>query len=124
MTDRLFVYGTLRDRSGHPMHEVLAKAATLQGPGQICGRLYRVDWYPGLVLGDEASGERVHGDLYAVHDRPALRVLDEYEGGEYERREVSVTLPDGVTVIAFAYVYTGNVDSLDPVPGGDWLAQG
>jgi gamma-glutamylcyclotransferase (GGCT)/AIG2-like uncharacterized protein YtfP len=32
--------------------------------GTIRGRMYRIDWYPGLVLDD--SGDEIQGEVYAV----------------------------------------------------------
>ncbi len=124
MPDLLFVYGTLRGGSGHPMQAVLAAAGDRVGAASLAGKLYRVDWYPGLVLDDgEAPTQRVHGDVWTVNDRAALRELDSYEGSEYERRAVSVTMADGGVMRAFAYLYIGDTTPLDVVPSGDWLNQ-
>jgi len=119
--DQLFVYGTLRAGSGHPMHEVLAKAADRVCAATVTGRLVRVDWYPGLVL--DSSAGRVHGDLWRLRDFAVLRALDEYEGDEYERRVVEVRRADGSTSAAFAYVFTAPADDLEVVASGDWLRQ-
>lgn len=118
--EHLFVYGTLRSGSGHPMHEVLAAAADKVGPATVAGRLYRIDWFPGLVL-EEGIG-RVHGDLWRVREPTVFRTLDDYEGEEYERRTVEVAAADE-RIAAFAYVFTAAVDDLALIASGDWLEQ-
>lgn len=118
--EHLFVYGTLRSGSGHPMHEVLAAAAEKVGAATVAGRLYRIDWFPGLVL-DEGSG-RVHGDLWRVREPTVFVTLDDYEGEEYERRTVEVAAA-GERFAAFAYVFTAAVDDLVLIASGDWLEQ-
>lgn len=120
--EHLFVYGTLRSGSGHPMHEVLAAAAEKVGAATVAGRLYRIDWYPGLVT-DADAGE-VHGDLWRLRDRAVLHTLDDYEGDEYERRTVEVVATAGERIAAFAYVFTAAVEDLVLIASGDWLAQG
>lgn len=118
--EHLFVYGTLRSGSGHPMHEVLAAAAEKVGAASVAGRLYRIDWYPGLVT--DAGAARVHGDLWRLRDRGVLHTLDDYEGEEYERRTVEVAAA-GERVTAFAYVFTAAVEDLVLIASGDWLEQ-
>ena len=93
--------------------------------GTIRGRMYRFDWYPGLVL-DESGGEII-GEVYAVG--PALlAALDlfeglsagEIEGSEYRRVRVTVTggEPD---LEAWVWEWLGPVDEAQRIAGGDWL---
>lgn len=125
MANLLFVYGTLRGDSGHPMHAVLAAGARKIGSGSVKGSLFRIDWYPGLVLAEhDDSDERVRGDLWEVVDLPTLRVLDDYEGDDYERRDVAVDIDGGAVTPASAYVYIKATTDLQRVASGDWLAQG
>lgn len=124
----LFVYGTLRRNADHAMSHWLAAHAEWEGLAHCApARLYRVDWYPALLPGTQAS-ERVLGDLYRLHDALALwPVLDEFEGvtgeigDEYERRPVEVARSDGERVVAWAYWYRRPVDSLARIGSGDWL---
>jgi gamma-glutamylcyclotransferase (GGCT)/AIG2-like uncharacterized protein YtfP len=91
---RLFVYGTLRAGSAHPMASFLAARARLLGGASCAGRLLDLGEYPGLVDDDDPR-QRVAGELWEL-DAPAaptLAALDEYEGcaeGLFERvrREV------------------------------------
>lgn len=121
MAKRLFVYGTLRGEARHPMHAVLAGAGHCLGRAEVAGRLYRVDWYPGLVIDDASDGDRVTGDVWVLDDDRALRELDTYEGSEFARRPVTATLADGSAVHAEAFIYHGEHDSGSRIPSGDWL---
>lgn len=120
----LFVYGTLRQDAGHPMHEVLRAAAHRIGPGRARGVLYRVDWYPAVVL-DDAAGW-VTGELYQIHDPAGLAVLDDYEGAgpppsEYRRVTTRVWLEHGEVHEAWIYEYAWSVDGLVRIESGDFL---
>lgn len=128
MTDALFVYGSLRAGAKHPMYEVLKEHGTLEGPARVRGRLYVVDWYPGLVL-DDAAGWVV-GELWGSLDDAAWPVLDFYEGcsaedpapHEYVRRTATVDA-GGVERRAWIYDYARDVSALSVVASGDWLAR-
>lgn len=84
MSERLFVYGTLRRDSGHPMARVLAARAQHVGPGRVAGRLYDLGPYPGAVPSD-VPGEWVFGDVYALTDPALWSELDAYEAAESPR---------------------------------------
>ncbi|MCR9166297.1 MAG: gamma-glutamylcyclotransferase [Nannocystaceae bacterium] len=126
MNDALFVYGSLREGARHPMYEVLREHGTLAGPARVRGRLYVVDWYPGLVL-DDAAGWVV-GELWTSIASAAWPVLDFYEGcsaedpapHEYVRRSAQVDVA-GVWKQAWVYDYARNVGALTMVDSGDWL---
>lgn len=124
MTDHrehVFVYGTLR--SGGSNHFRMA-GSDLVTPGTVSGKMYRISWYPGLVLGPEG---RVVGETYAVGEEQ-LRALDEFEGvsaeeegSEYRRVKATVTAPDGSTAEAWVWEWIGLVDETRVVGEGDWL---
>lgn len=79
INDLLFVYGTLRRRSRHPLARLLAENAEWLGFAYFCGLLFDIGSYPGAVLsGDPAH--RVRGEVYQLKD-PAtiLPLLDRYE---------------------------------------------
>ncbi len=126
MTDTLFVYGSLRADAAHPMHEVLREHGTPGGPARVRGRLYVIDWYPGLVVDDDAGW--VVGELWTDLDPAVWPVLDFYEGcsaedpqpHEYVRREVAVE-SGGTAMPAWVYGYARDVRALRVVEGGDWL---
>jgi gamma-glutamylaminecyclotransferase len=120
----VFVYGTLR-RGGS--HHWRMDGAEFVRAGTIRGRMYRFDWYPGLIA-DENGGEII-GEIYQVG--PAqLAALDlfeglsagEIEGSEYRRVRVEVGGGDPVT--AWIWEWLGPVDEPKRIAGGDWLACG
>ena len=130
MNPHLFVYGSLMSSAAHPMGERLRREARLVGEATIRGRLYRISWYPGVVIGPE-PGERVYGEVYALEDPDrALAWLDAYEGilperhdkNEYERAEQPVRLASGKEITAWVYLYRGDVAGLSALPGGRWVA--
>jgi gamma-glutamylcyclotransferase (GGCT)/AIG2-like uncharacterized protein YtfP len=108
---RLFAYGTLRRKSGHPMSRVLAHNARLLGPGAIRGRKCFLGPYPAIMADDEAGW--VSGNVFEIlAGRHVWRVLDIYEGCHeanpcYERRCTAVWLTlggRGVWIEAWSYL--------------------
>ncbi len=122
---RVFVYGTLR--RGGSNHFRMAGAAFVSY-GTIGGRMYRIDWYPGLVL--DPAGDEIHGEIYEVGPE-LLSVLDvfegvsagEVEGSEYRRVETTVMKQDSQTLSAWVWEWRGPVDESQRVSGGDWLKE-
>jgi gamma-glutamylcyclotransferase (GGCT)/AIG2-like uncharacterized protein YtfP len=118
MPDHLFVYGTLRAESSHPMAHRLRVAARNIGRGSTPGRLYDFGSWPGAFFAPEQK-YRVIGNVFVL--RPASRFLidlDKYEGvtpaqgeerewpeaeGLFHRIAVKVTLDKGGSVEAWAY---------------------
>lgn len=124
MTSHLFVYGTLM--SGGENHHLLAGRAELVGPGRTRGRLFVVDYYPGLVDSDDPAGTVV-GEVWRVVEPGVLRELDEFEGCTEEpplffRLSRTVTLDGGGTLSAWVYVYARSTAGMRPIPSGDWHA--
>jgi gamma-glutamylaminecyclotransferase len=98
---RLFVYGTLkRGRENHHWlsgQRFVAEART--APGY---RMFDLGGYPGLVR--DAGGLSIEGEIWEV-DEPGLArldVLEDIEGGEYER--VLIDLDDGSRVEGYLYL--------------------
>jgi gamma-glutamylcyclotransferase (GGCT)/AIG2-like uncharacterized protein YtfP len=108
MSTHLFVYGTLRRLSQHPMARRLAQAARHVGAARIAGRLYNLGRFPGLKA-PRSPDDRVHGDVYDLGENSAetLRALDAYENAEsppptpYERELATVLLDDGRALTAW-----------------------
>lgn len=96
------------------------------GEGRICGRMYKIDWYPALLCGGENF---VKGELYRVSD-DMLLALDVFEGitpdatepREYRRVKVEVKLNSEVSEDAWVWEWVGDVHSAKPLDGEDWLA--
>lgn len=101
----LFVYGTLKRRAPRRQHRLLRGARYLAS-ASISGVLYDLGEYPGLVRTSH-NRQRVAGELYELPDEDAvamLRALDRYEGNEYVRQRVFVTLANGKRRAAWAYL--------------------
>ncbi len=119
----VFVYGTLR-RGG--TNHFRMSGGDLVAEGVVKGRIYRISWYPGLVLGDEGE---VKGEVYSV-DAAQLLELDafeglsagEIEGSEYRRVKAVVFRADGKTLSAWVWEWIGPFDAKDVLEQGDWIA--
>lgn len=110
--DLLFVYGSLLSTSSHPMAAWLAAHADLLGAAVFKGKRFQVDWYPGVVPGDD--GDAVVGEVHRLHDpRAAWPLLDAYEEtgpgagehAEFRRALVEVTMADGRAAACWIYLY-------------------
>ncbi|MRD45900.1 gamma-glutamylcyclotransferase [Caenimonas koreensis DSM 17982] len=120
----VFVYGTLR-RSGRNDINRLEPTPQFIGMGAVRGRLYHIDWYPGLTLGSDEAVDVV-GEVYAIE--PALEaLLDGYEGiesgldSEYFKRDLEIDV-DGRAYPCL--VYEANpafVRGKTLIGHGDWI---
>jgi gamma-glutamylcyclotransferase (GGCT)/AIG2-like uncharacterized protein YtfP len=125
----LFVYGTLRRQSDHPMSRFLAAHASFLGMATTAGNLYDLGNYPGFKPGS-APGDWVHGDVYRIEDSGAtLRLLDAYEGcGPRDGRPFlfgrelrHVILEGGDVARAWVYVYNGVPADTTRISSGDYF---
>lgn len=130
--DLLFVYGTLRPDSDHPIGRLLADYAERIGPAVVRGAMYDLGAYPAAVpegAGDAAlaaarGGSReIRGELLRLRDPSLLRTLDLYEGFEFVREQRTVELWDGSPVEAWVYVYHGPLDGAPRVASGSWASE-
>jgi len=116
MTNFLFVYGTLKRRSRHPMARRLAQAARYVGSGKLAGRLYDLGRFPGLKE-PRTPDDWAEGDVYdlGASSEQTLREMDAYENAEsppptpYERALATVRFNDGSDLIVWVYWYRGPV---------------
>ena len=121
----VFVYGTLR--RGGSNHFRMAGAEFVSS-GTVNGRLYRIDWYPGLVLDD--AGDEIHGEVYSV-DAELLAALDifeglsagEIEGSEYRRVAATVMQRNSQPITAWVWEWLGLTDESRRLTDGDWLKE-
>lgn len=120
MSERVFVYGSLRKRASNGWR---MKEACYLGVAKVGGTLVKVDWYPGLVLGNQGQ---VIGEVYEV-DPDLLKELDQFEGigapdrnGEYQRVRARVFL-GGKTVEVWIYEWLQGIEDYEVVESGDWL---
>ena len=119
----VFVYGTLR--RGGSNHFRLAGADFIAS-ATVAGRLYHIDWYPGLVLDD--AGDEIHGEVYSVGPE-LLADLDVFEGlaagelkgSEYRRVETQAVGQDSRILNAWVWEWIGLTDESQRLTDGDWL---
>ncbi len=123
----LFVYGTLRPGSRHPMAKFLAEHAQHIGRGRMAGRLYDLGRYPGMVATCNQD-ELVIGDVFLMDDANWVLVkLDEYEGATgdtprlFDRKRRVAQLDDGSAIPAWVYEYQGIARGEDWLPSGNYL---
>jgi gamma-glutamylcyclotransferase (GGCT)/AIG2-like uncharacterized protein YtfP len=119
----LFFYGVLMPELATGR---MAELVALLEPGQpatVAGKLFAIadpaGHHPAMI----ASAGKVHGRLHQTgpgFSAAELAEMDAYEGDDYARRTVKVTLPGGEVVTAEAYVWTGSVDALAPIAHGDF----
>lgn len=134
MTDCLFVYGTLmraaaRVAMGRNMRARLEADGAWFGAATIGGRLYELGSYPGLFPSTRSS-DRVHGEVYRLHDPSASWVwLDAYEGipagrtlsgDEYARIVAPITLASGTRLEAWVYTMITEPAASRLIPDGRW----
>ena len=109
----LFVYGTLRRGTGHPMAVFLEKHSTYRGSAKTAGRLYDLGESPGMCEA-QSDDDWVFGDLYELTDvEQVLAELDRYEGcgpedpqpWYFERFVREASDPDGSGISCWVYLY-------------------
>jgi gamma-glutamylcyclotransferase (GGCT)/AIG2-like uncharacterized protein YtfP len=119
MTNRLFVYGTLRP--GEVRWQFLEPFVDGEGhDDSVTGVLY--DTGHGYPAARFDRPGLIHGRCYGLRDATvdhALTLLDEVEAAvEHLFRRVRVTTASGVRAWAYEYCDT---HELPPVTSGDWL---
>ncbi|MEM7191279.1 MAG: gamma-glutamylcyclotransferase family protein [Pseudomonadota bacterium] len=121
--DHIFVYGTLRAASNHPMARRLAAQARHVGAARTGGKLYDMGWYPAAQF-EEGAATRIIGDVYTLPpgDR-LLAEIDAYEYGDpnYTRLSLEVSLIGAGKLLAWSYGVASPPNSRI-IPGGDFLA--
>jgi gamma-glutamylcyclotransferase (GGCT)/AIG2-like uncharacterized protein YtfP len=117
----LFVCGTLRSSMQNEWSRFLAARAELLGPAKIRGVLFDLGSYPGMIAPADAPGF-VIGEVFKLNDPTGtFPELDRYEGDDFERRIVSVTLNDGREMEAWAYLYKRDISGKSRIESGDYL---
>ena len=113
--DTLFVYGTLMQNcpNGHVLENIVGKFV----PATVTGELIGAGWsasmgYPGIKLDPE--GDTVHGFLFYSHNLDDnWEYLDNFEGEEFVRTEVTVERYDELDVETFIYALKDDKESLE-----------
>lgn len=116
MHEHCFTYGSLMCED--IMSAVCGTPCTRHAPATLAEhRRHPVigQHYPGMV---PAPGSAVRGVLYLDLPSSAWPRLDAFEGEEYTRERVTVTLADGRSVTAWTYVFKPQYASR--LVAGDW----
>lgn len=112
--ETLFVYGTLMPNcpNGHVLENIVGKFV----PATVTGSLIGAGWsasmgYPGIKLDPE--GDTVHGYLfYSRNLDDHWEFLDEFEGEEFIRTEVTVERFDELKVDTYIYTLKDRADEI------------
>ena len=94
------------------------EALEFRSTATVKGTLYKVDWYPAVVL--DPNGTTVVGEIHLARESQ-LPSLDAYEGSEYRRVKTTATDPEGKDLEVWIWEWIGPTDSLSIVANGDWL---
>ncbi len=126
MPSHLFVYGTLRSESRHPVARLLRGQAKLLGKASAPGVLCDLGWYPGALFRPDTKS-RVVGDVFALrHAKRLLAQLDDYETGDpgspfFKRIAITVRLDGGRAVESWTYELCAVPTRLKPIESGDFI---
>lgn len=123
----IFVYGTLRAACTTGAHQTYLADASFIGNAKLNGKLFKVSYYPALVLDD--AGDWVIGEVYQLASAEQLAALDVYEecsypalpGQEYQRQRVQVQMDQGDLLEVWVYSYQRITDRLEFISSGDFL---
>jgi gamma-glutamylcyclotransferase (GGCT)/AIG2-like uncharacterized protein YtfP len=128
-SDFIFVYGSLRKQKASSMHHLIAGDCEYFSNGAMRGKLYEVCGYPGAIESSDAK-DKVSGELYKMLDRKRVLVrLDDYEEcsdrfpvpHEYRRKQISIELTGGGSIVAWVYLYNLDVSNLRQIITGNYL---
>lgn len=120
----VFVYGTLRSGASNAFR---MEGGELVSAARVRGRLYWIDWYPGLVPDD--GDDWVVGEVWRV-SAGMLEALDVFEGGstaedpdaEYRRVRVrAVGLEREREWTPWVWEWRGVRDEGRRIRSGDWM---
>mgnify|MGYP003578955254 CR=1 FL=1 len=129
-SDLLFVYGTLRRDSPTGAHQKYLTGAEFIAHAQVYGKLYRVSYYPALVLEENPDDvHRVSGEVYKLANADQLSALDAYEecdypalpDQEYQRKRHEVITTAGEKLQVWIYAYQHSIAHLPLIESGDFL---
>ena len=105
-----FFYGSLV--RGGSNHGLVESRARFVGEDAVAGTLHDLGEYPGARLGGDGL---IRGEVFEALDPRLIELLDDFEGPEYPRAEVTTAAGRR------AWIYLSD-DEGPPVPGGDWRA--
>ena len=129
-TIQLFVYGSLRSGSPHPVQSYIKLYFVLLGTATVQGKLYDLGEYPAAIPSEENIF--ITGELYRIRRKEefflVMDMLDEYEGIHVEpgeiplfRRETVTVNIDNMIAPAWIYWYNREVEEGRLIESGDYL---
>ena len=101
---RLFVYGTLRRGYTNEFARLLHTNSRFLGAARLNAQLQQLGQYTCAVLSDQPE-DWVSGELFELEDPGILKTLDEYEGAEFKRTAISVTLDNCTKLETWVYLH-------------------
>lgn len=122
--DLIALYGSLLRGLGAMAKLGILDRVRFVGPCLIEGQLFDLGAYPGLRRGTGL----VVGEIYALLDLEALRILDQFEDFDAAQARESVYLRERVQLIepaeteAWLYIYNRMPDPSHRIASGDWRA--
>jgi gamma-glutamylcyclotransferase (GGCT)/AIG2-like uncharacterized protein YtfP len=130
LTQKLFVYGSLRSGFRNPAYSYLTKYFHLLGEAVVKGKVFDNGEYP-VAIAD--NGETfISGELYELNNSNefdwVIAQLDDYEGLNVEdgqkpmyKRDVTDAYLNGTASKAWIYWYNGNTDQMKEIFSGDLM---
>lgn len=124
----LFVYGTLLKDIRSSIADYLKTESHFTGEGYLCGRMYDLGRYPGVIV-DEESPYMVFGHIFELKQpKTSLAVLDHYEAipdganatSEYIRTLVEIQF-EKKQILCWVYTYNKSVEGLVEIQSGNYL---
>jgi gamma-glutamylcyclotransferase (GGCT)/AIG2-like uncharacterized protein YtfP len=121
-TGYVFVYGTLRQGDDNDINR-LQPAPRPMGLATVCGTMYHLGAYPGVVLG---GSNQVVGEVYAI-SAPLQQVLDEIEEvypqqrDEYFKRVVRVDVQGNEIPCVVYEINPVYIVGRPAIKSGDWV---
>ena len=115
ITNKIFVYGTLKEVFSNKAAIFLHQNPCFIGEAKVPGKLVKVNWYPGLIYAKKDK-EMVYGEIFEMKQPyKILNQLDDYEGigknylepHEYKREVIPIGLNSKI-VSCWTCLYIGN----------------
>ncbi|GEM_PF-60827 len=125
----LFVYGTLQTAANNEMSRFLIQHSEVVGKGFICGKLYKISWFPGVVESPDQK-DKVYGTVFKLRSASKVfETLDEYEGfyqnniasSLFKRVQAEVFLENSTALTTWMYLYNQKIVDEPQIISGDFL---
>ena len=128
-SEYLFVYGTLQQELDNEMSKFLIQHSETTGNGFVFGKLYRISWFPGMVLSNDKT-DKVFGSIFKLNDyQKVFGVLDGYEGFDkhnpksslFIRTKTIAYLENNKAIKTWVYLYNRTIDNEEQIYSGRFI---